>query len=226
MVVASTVFSFVKKPYPIGQALHDGRRRSVRRRKHHHARGWTRRNLPVSTLCTVLNSSTDKGVTVLLDLGSPAKPRFLISSCFKRLGAFIGGRIKEQMTSYAAVDLIAQRTANTTEQGTAHTAEAPATQGVVECGRRSRGWSFRFGALCQSCPCTHRHRIWFLFCPSSQPACDFIQQRHQCICFSRGMVPVPVVGLRVSQFGTASEVPPKELPRHRHLLTHISRAVP
>ena len=35
------------------------------------------------------------------------------------------------MTSYAAVDLTAQRTANTTEQGTAHTAEAPATRRVV-----------------------------------------------------------------------------------------------
>ena len=55
-----------------------------------------------------------------------AKPRFLFSSCFDRFGAFIGawGK-KQQMTSYAAVDLIAQRTANTTEQGTAHTAEAP-----------------------------------------------------------------------------------------------------
>ena len=36
------------------------------------------------------------------------------------------------MTSYAAVGLIALRTANTTKQGTAHTAEAPATRRVVE----------------------------------------------------------------------------------------------
>ena len=35
------------------------------------------------------------------------------------------------MTPYAAVDMIAQRTANMTEQGTAHTAEAPATRKVV-----------------------------------------------------------------------------------------------
>ena len=90
----------------------------------------------------------------------------------------------------------------------------------------ARGWSFRFGTLHQSCACTHRHRIWFLFCLSSQPACDFTLRRHQCLCFSRGMVPVPMVGLRASQFGTESEVPPAELPFHRHLLTHISRAVP
>ena len=31
-------------------------------------RGWS---LPVSTLCTVQNSSTDKGVMVSLDLGCP-----------------------------------------------------------------------------------------------------------------------------------------------------------
>ena len=130
------------------------------------------------------------------------------------------------MSSYAAVDLSAQRTANTTEHGTAQTAVARATQRVVGCGRRSRGWSFRFGTLHQSCACTHRHRIWFLFCLSSQLACDFIPRRHQCLCFSRGMVPVPMVGLQTSQCGTASEVPPGEFPTHRHLLTHISRVVP
>ena len=58
-------------------------------------RGWS---LPVSTLCTVLNSSTDKFVLVSLHLGSPrkpsAKPRFLISSSFHQFGAFIGGRVK------------------------------------------------------------------------------------------------------------------------------------
>ena len=52
----------------------------------------------MSTLCTVLNSSTDKGVVVSLHLGCPQKPSaklcFLISSCFKRFGAFIGGRVK------------------------------------------------------------------------------------------------------------------------------------
>ena len=89
-------------------------------------------------------------------------------------------------------------------------------------GRRSRGWSFRFGTLHQSCACTHRHRIWFLSCLLSQQACDFILWRHQCLCFSRGMVPVLTVGLRASQFGTASEVPPGELPFHRHLLTYFS----
>ena len=130
------------------------------------------------------------------------------------------------MTSYAAVDLAAQRTANTTEQDTVHTAEAPATRRVVGRGRRSRGWSFRLGTLHQSCACTHRHRVWFLFCLSSRPACDFIPRRHQCLCFSRGKVTVPMVGLRASQFGTASEVPPGKLPAHRHLLTQISRAVP
>ena len=41
---------------------------------------------------------------------------------------------------------------------------------------------------------------------------SFILRRHQCLCFSRGMVPVPMVGLRASQFGTALEVPPGELP--------------
>ena len=57
----------------------------------------------MSTLCTVLNSSTDKGVLVSLHRKPSAKPRFLISSCSKRFGAFIGGRVKkEQMTSYAA----------------------------------------------------------------------------------------------------------------------------
>ena len=184
-------------------------------------RGWS---LPVSTLCTVLNSRTDKGVS---SRKPSAKPRFLISSCDKQFGVFIDGRVKkEQMTSYAAVDLIAQCTANTTEQGTAHTAEAPATRRVVGRGRRSRGWSFRFGTLHESCVCTHRHRIWFLSCLLSQIACDFTLRRHQCLCFSRGMVPVPMVGLRASQFGTAWEVPPGDLPKHRHLLTLFSRAVP
>ena len=101
------------------------------------------------------------------------------------------------MTSYAAVDLIAQRTANTTEQDTAHTAEAPVTRRVEGRGRRFGGWSFRFGALHQSCACTHRHRMWFLF-------------------------PVPMVGLQASQFGTAPEIPPRELPIHRHVLTYFS----
>ena len=98
------------------------------------------------------------------------------------------------MTSYAAVDLIAQRTANTTEQGIAHTAEAPATREVVGCGRHSRGLSFPFGTLHQSCACTHRHRTWFLFCLSSQPTCDFILRRQHCLCFSLGTVLVLMVG--------------------------------
>ena len=74
-------------------------------------------------------------------------------------GAFIGGRVTRNRKSYAAVDSVAQRTANTTEQGTAHTAEAQATRRVVGRGRRSRGWSFRFDTLHHSCACTHRHRI-------------------------------------------------------------------
>ena len=65
------------------------------------------------------------------------------------------------MTSYAAVDLIAQRTANTTEQGTAHTAEAPAT-------RSGGAWpSFSFGrsvsARCTS-PARARIAIAYGFC--------------------------------------------------------------
>ena len=53
--------------YPKGQAPHGGRpdgsiTMSVDRR------GWS---LSVSTLCTVLNSSSDKGVVVSLHLGSP-----------------------------------------------------------------------------------------------------------------------------------------------------------
>ena len=43
-------------------------------------RGW---GLPVSTLCTVLNSRTDKGVS---SRKPSAKPRFLISSCDKQFG--------------------------------------------------------------------------------------------------------------------------------------------
>ena len=190
-------------------------------------RDWS---LSVRTLCTVLNSRTDKGVMVSLHLGSRpeavGETSLLDLVMFQAIRSFRrrSGK-KEQMTPYAAVGMIAQRTANMTEQGTAHTAEAPATRRVVGRGRRSRGWSFRFGTLHQSCACTHRHRVWFLFCLSSQQACDFIR-RHHCLCFSRGMVPVPMVGLWASQFGTALEVPPGELPAHRHLLTHISRAVP
>ena len=53
----------------------------------------------MSSFCTVPNSSTDKDVMVSLHLGFPprkpsAKPRFLISSCDKQFGAFIGGRVK------------------------------------------------------------------------------------------------------------------------------------
>ena len=54
-------------------------------------RGWS---LLVSTLCTVLNSRTDKGVTVSLHLGSLPEAVFEASSCFKRCKAFIGGREK------------------------------------------------------------------------------------------------------------------------------------
>ena len=187
--------------------------------------GWT---LPVSTICTVLNSSADKGVVVSLHLDSlpeaVGEASLLDLVMFQAIRS-IHRRLskKEQMTSYAAVDLM--DSAQRTEEGTAHTAEASATRRVVERGR-SRGWSFRFGTSHQSCACTHRRRVWFLFCLSSQPVRDFILRRHQCLCFSRGMVPVPMVGLRASQFGTASELPPGELPTHRHLLTHTSRAVP
>ena len=179
----------------------------------------------MSTLCTVLNSSTDKGVMVSSRLGFPleavGEDSLLdlvmfqaIRSIHRRLGE------EEQMTSYAAVDLTAQLTADTTEQGTAHTAEAPSTRRVVGRGCRSRGWSFRFGTSHQSCACLHRHRIWFLSCLSSRPAGDFILRRHQCLCFSGGsMVPASMVGLRASQFGTASEVPTRELPTHRHILS-------
>ena len=146
-------------------------------------RGWS---LPVSTLWTVLNSSTDKDVVVSLHLGS--LPEAVGEASLLDLAMFQAIRSihrrsgkKEQMTSHAAVDLIAQRKANTTEQGTAHTAEAPATRREWERGRRSLGWSFRFGTLHQSCACTHRHRIWFLSCLSSQLACDFMLRRHQCL---------------------------------------------
>ena len=39
-----------------------------------------------------------------------------------------------------------------------------------------------------------------------------------CLCFSRGMVRVSIVGLRTC---TASEVPPGENPTHRYLLPHF-----
>ena len=86
-----------KNQYPIGQTPHGGRRRSVRRRKYHHVRGWTRLEPPSECLCTVPNSSADKGVMVSLHLGSPEKPsakrRSMTKSCFKRFGAFICGRV-------------------------------------------------------------------------------------------------------------------------------------
>ena len=75
-------------------------------------------------------------------------------------------------------------------------------------------------------PSRARHRMWFLFCLSSQPACDFIPRRHQCLCFSRGMVPVPMVGLRGLSVRHRAGGSTRELPTHRHLLTHLSRAVP
>ena len=100
-------------------------------------RGWS---LPVSTLCTVLNSSTDKFVLVSLHLGSP--PEAVGEASLLDLVKFSAVRSihrrsgkEEQMTSHAAVHMVAQRTANTTEQGTAHTAEAPATRRVVGRGR-------------------------------------------------------------------------------------------
>ena len=133
---------------------------------------------------------------VSLQMGSlqtlSAKPPFLIS-LLSDAGHSIGGRVKtEDIVRCCGLDgTAAQRTRQSRAQ---HTQQRHRRHGVV--GRRSRGWSFRFGTLHQSCACTHRHRIWFLFCLSSQQACDFILRRHQCLCFSRGMVPVPMVGLR------------------------------
>ena len=102
----------------MGQAPHDGRRRSDRRRKHHYVRGWTRLELSGEYPLHSSELSTDKGVVVSVHLDCPPEAVGEASlSCFKRFGAFIGGRVKkEQMTSYAAVDLIAQRTANTHTQ--------------------------------------------------------------------------------------------------------------
>ena len=172
-------------------------------------RGWS---LPVSTLCTVLNSSTDNGVTVSLHLGFPLEAvgeaslldliKFsAVRSTHRRWGK------KEQMTSYAWVDMTAQRAADraghsTHSRGTGDTKGGGGVAVVLVVGRSA-------SARCTSAA---RARIaiayGFCFCPSSQPACDFIPRRHQCLCFSRGKVPVPMVGLRASQFGTASEVPP------------------
>ena len=53
--------------------------------------------------------------------------------------------------------------------------------------------------------CTHRHRVWFLCCLTSQVACDFTLRRHWCLCFSPGMVRVSIVGLRTPQIGTTPE---------------------
>ena len=75
-------------------------------------------------------------------------PRFWTSSCFERIGAFIGGSSKkEHMTLYATVDWTVQHTANTTGQGTACTAEAPVRRRVVARGRRLCGCACRFGTL-------------------------------------------------------------------------------
>ena len=110
-------------------------------------------------------------------------------------GAFIGGRVKaDDILRCCGFD----STAHSEHDRAGHSTHSRGT-GNTEGG----------GAW----PCTHRHRVWFLFCLSSQQACDFIL-RHKCFCCSRGMVPVPTVGLRASQFGTASEVPPVELAAH------------
>ena len=68
----------------------------------------------MSTLCTVLNSSTDKGVMVSSRLGSP--PEAVGEASLLDLVMFQAIRSihrrsgkKEQMTSYAAVDLTATR---------------------------------------------------------------------------------------------------------------------
>ena len=79
--------------------------------------------------------------------------------------------------------LTAQRTANSTGQATAHTAEAPAIRREVERGRRSCDRSFRFGTVHRSSglpslhACAHRHHMWFLFCFVCQLACDLILWR-------------------------------------------------
>ena len=106
-----------------------------------------------------------------------------------------------QMTSCATVDL--------TGQGTAHTAEAPATRGwwdaaVVRVVGRSVSTRYSSPAV-SFYSVRARIAITYGFC---------------------GVVPVPMEGLQASQFGTASEVSPGELSAHRHLLTHISRVVP
>ena len=182
----------------------------------------------MSTLCTVLNSNTDKGVLVSLHLGSP--PNAVGETSLLDLVTFLSVSEHSSAVGEKGTDDIVRCCGL---DSTAHSEHAQHTQQrhtgdrrVVGRGRRSRGWSFRFGTLHQSCACTHRHRVWFLFRLSSQQACDFIQRRHQCICSSRGMVLVPLEGLRASPFGTASEVPPEELPTTRHLLTHLSRVVP
>ena len=189
-------------------------------------RGWS---LPVSTLCTVLNSRTDQGVMVPLHLGTrkpSAKPRFLISSRFFQAFRSIHRRSgkKEQMTSCAAVDLIAQRTRQSRAQ---HTQQRHVRHGgwwgvavVLVVGRSV---SARYTS-----PAHARIAIASGFCfvfHLSQLVTSSYSGT-SALCFSRGMVPVPMVGLRASRFDTASEVPPGELPAHSHLLTHISRAVP
>ena len=155
------------------------RSRSVRRRKHHHVRRWTRLEPPVSAFCTVQNSSTDKGVMVSLHLGSQPTSRREQSSA-------VGQKRTDDIVRCCGV------------HSTAHIEHDRA------CG------SFRSGTLHQSCACTHRHRVWFLFCLSPQLACDFIPRRHQCLCLFSLRGSRPMVGLRASQFGTALKVPPGE----------------
>ena len=174
-------------------------------------RGWC---VPVSVLCTVLNSSTGTRASRLRK--PSAKPHSLTSFFFLKksdseLSSAVGKKGMDDIVCSCGLHCAAR------------TAEAPATQRVVGGDRRARGWSFRSSALHQSCACTHRHRVWFLCCLSSQIACDFILRRHQYLCCSRGMVRVSMVGLRTFHFGTASEVSPEENPAHRYFLPHFHK---
>ena len=99
----------------------------------------------MSVLCTVLNSSSDKGVVVSLHLGSP--PKAVGEASLLDLVMFLSDSEHSSAVGKkrngSAVDFIAaQRTRQSKAQ---HTQQRRQRHGGWWKGRRSRGWSFRFG---------------------------------------------------------------------------------
>ena len=184
-------------------------------------RGWS---VPVSAPCTVLTTSTDKGVMVSLHLGSlpdavgeASLLDHVLLSAIRSIHLLLGKKGTDDIVRSCGLGITAQSEHDRAGQST-HSRGTGDTEGGG--AWPSFSWlvvPFRHVTPVLRVHASPSHMVSAL----SFVSASFILRRHQCLCFPRGMVPVPTVGLRASQFGTASEVSPGELATHRHFLTHF-----